>query len=90
MCVGVVTWQYGFPVDQSGRGGQAVGRAMGSACEGPALPKNRDWDPHGQHGKAKQNFIFLIQTGGMGSSCLSINRGDPISGHICLQELNIV
>lgn len=67
-----------------------MGRAMGSACEGPALAKKEGLDPHRQHGKAKKNSIFLSQAGGMGSSCLSINRGDPISGHVCLQELNIV
>lgn len=59
-------------------------------ARGQLWPKKRDWDPHGQHGKAKHNFIFLSQGGGMGSSCLSINGGDPISGHICLQELKII
>lgn len=59
-------------------------------ARGQLWPKKRDWDPHGQHGKAKHSFIFLSQGGGMGSSCFSINGGDPISGHICLQELKII
>lgn len=58
-------------------------------ARGQLWPKNRDWDPHGQHGKAKHNFIFLSQAGETGSSCLSINGEDPISGHVCLQELKI-
>lgn len=49
---------------QSGRGGQAVGRAVGSACEGPALAKKEGLGST-QTGKAKQNFIFLSQAGGM-------------------------
>lgn len=47
---------------QSGRGGQAVGRAVGPV-RGQLWPKKRDWDPHGQEKQSKISFFLARQVG---------------------------
>lgn len=57
VCVGMVTWQHGFPAKWQRRSG--CGKGSGS-CE---RPKKRDWDPHGQEKQSKISFFLARQVG---------------------------